>query len=92
LGAPKAEVKAVVAAVVAGEVLQALKPPALSCLSVEVGEAAVKGLKAQAVALAVAPGSMAVVRPGSRGKRSWADHLEEAAAAGRSQVVAKPDL
>ncbi len=55
-------------------------------------EAAVKGLKAQVVALAVALGSMAVVRLDSRAKRSWAERLEEGVAARRSQAAVKADL
>jgi hypothetical protein len=89
LGALWVEVNVVAVVAVAGEALQALKPSTLSFLSVAVVEAGGKGLKAQAVALAVAPGSMAVVRLGSRAKRSWAEQLEEEVAARCSQTVAK---
>jgi hypothetical protein len=89
LGEPKAAVNVAVVAAVVGEAHQASTPwTTPSCLSVEVVEAADRELKAQAVAMAVAPGSTAVVRPGSRAKRSWTEHLEEEVAAGRSQAAA----
>jgi hypothetical protein len=58
-------------------------------LSVVAVGAAVKGLKAQAVALAAALGSTAVVRLDSRAKLSWGEHLAEEGAARRYQAAAK---